>query len=292
MSPGRNISLASNAAFSRKFVFVALSIMLIAGESIAASFILTGYRYPRYEGPVRLLTVFPDSGTYREIGITSEKSSEDYSSLLIGMQVQATRYGANALVIVSNKDSYEAGYSSLKLGEQSPIAPGLGTSDAYVRNFKDISAKAIRILEPFDVREPNLEFYNLGNTLTRFEKRIPIDWGCLAGSWFFTCVISGAIVSAEKKDTNHQRTKINGWVFVPIIGPFLTGGNLGSVTNPDKDVYNRGFIYTMGAIQTVIALDLVRLYYKYDKTEVEFKLYGRDKTFGSDFGAGLIFSFR
>ncbi|WP_421774782.1 hypothetical protein [Gracilimonas sp.] len=84
------------------------AILLFLTSCATASFTQTGpQKFPEYEGVVEVFYEQPQDVEFVEIGIVSSKggSIHDSADLIKALQKKAAKNGANAIILVSNKES-------------------------------------------------------------------------------------------------------------------------------------------------------------------------------------------
>lgn len=113
---------------------------LLFGCAASASFTQTGETYPAYEGPVEVYFEVPEV-EYERIGIVSSQGGQVHqrADMLKAMQEEAAEYGANAIIILSEKTEDEFVFSATEFG----AFGGTATQ-------KNASAVAVRVPEDTD----------------------------------------------------------------------------------------------------------------------------------------------
>ena len=84
--------------------FCALFGLSAVASCVTTRFVPTGHRYNEWDGPVKILREFPKNAEYEEIGWITAKNdfddSLDWGEILVALQTEAKKRGANAIVIV------------------------------------------------------------------------------------------------------------------------------------------------------------------------------------------------
>jgi len=119
-------------------IIIFITCFLLGACGAPSKFVLTGNKFPPYEGPVKILTSPPEA-KYVEIGWVSSKGGpiHQWADLLEAMQTEAAQYGSNAIILVT-KDSNSSSF--VTYNPQFGLVGGSGSS-------KNLMAIAIRILE-------------------------------------------------------------------------------------------------------------------------------------------------
>ena len=87
-------------------VFSVLIGLIAAAGCASTRFVLTGNRYSKWDGPVKVLREFPENEEYEEVEWISVKIDKefddilDWGDILVALQNEARKRGANAIVIV------------------------------------------------------------------------------------------------------------------------------------------------------------------------------------------------
>lgn len=118
--------------------FCALIGLTAVAGCVSTRFVLTGNKYSPWDGPVKVLREFPENEEYEEIGwISATADTDDYldwGDILVALQKEARKRGANAIVIVG-KDVIS--------GHKAEITPFGGKSETTTE--KGMVVIAIRI---------------------------------------------------------------------------------------------------------------------------------------------------
>jgi uncharacterized protein YbjQ (UPF0145 family) len=85
----------------KKIIFIIIVFCLLL-SCATAKFILTGDKYPPYEGTVKVFFEEPIDLKYDEIGIISSTGgmAHEWTHLIEAMQIEAAKFGANAIIII------------------------------------------------------------------------------------------------------------------------------------------------------------------------------------------------
>jgi len=84
-----------------KVAIFCVALLFLTTGCATVRFTSTGESYPAYAGAVKILKVYPEKGTYDEVGWVSADGdfNTPWSELLGLMQKEAAAHGANAIVI-------------------------------------------------------------------------------------------------------------------------------------------------------------------------------------------------
>ena len=83
-----------------------LLVFIISTGCVDTRFMLTGRTYSPWEGPVQILQELPKDVVYKEVGWITGKITEDYldwGDILLELQKEAKKRGANAIVLVDKE---------------------------------------------------------------------------------------------------------------------------------------------------------------------------------------------
>ena len=115
-----------------------LLIVFLTIQSCATSkFTITGNTFSPYNGPVKVLNSLPENIEYEEIGLVSSTGgmAHEWTHLISAMQKKASKYGANAIIIIREDNPQ---FGMLTYNKQYGLTGASG-------NWKSLTAMAIRI---------------------------------------------------------------------------------------------------------------------------------------------------
>lgn len=126
-----------------------------------ASFTQTGETYPAYEGPVEVYFEVPEV-EYERIGIVSSQGGQVHqrADMLEAMQEEAAEYGANAIIILSEKTKDDFAFAANEFGAFGGTTTQKNASAVAVRVMEDTSEEeeAPRSTTQDDRHRPNPPF--------------------------------------------------------------------------------------------------------------------------------------
>lgn len=133
-----------------RLALASLCILIIAfcGCAATASFTQTGERYPSFEGPVRVYFEVPEF-EYEQVGIVSSQGGTAHSraEMIGAMQEKAAEYGANAIIIISEKTKENLTFAAGEFGAVGGTTASKNASALAVRVSSDKSPSGDSQLE-------------------------------------------------------------------------------------------------------------------------------------------------
>jgi hypothetical protein len=210
-----------------------LLVIALCGCAASASFTQTGDRYPAFKGPVKVFFEVPDLD-YQRIGIVSSQggSSHSKADMLKAMQKEAAEYGANAIIVISEKTKENLAFSAGEFG-------------AFGGTFteKNASAVAVRVPQEEDVDGQNNQLYGAqensritGGVAFNFLPLVLPGYGAeawagkdrfrIVGEFYGLDIPSGLLTGGPKDGRIEQAYRINGqYLFLgDMSGPYVSGG--------------------------------------------------------------------
>ena len=114
------------------FFCALIGLSAVAG-CVSTRFVPTGNRYSPWDGPVKVLREFPENEEYEEVGWISAKIDKEFDDLfdwgdvLVALQKEARKRGANAIVIVEREviSGHKAEITSLGGKSESTTEKGM-----------------------------------------------------------------------------------------------------------------------------------------------------------------------
>lgn len=227
---------------------------------------LTNYRYPKYDGPVKILESPPDTIDYIEIGFLSSSSSS-LSQSISAMQSEASKYGSNAIVITGSDRSIHAFFASSNIGTYGGL-----------RGQSDVSAVAIRIMGPHDPVDPSFEFIETGNKIASLGTRMNVDlWGIY--TVYSLTLLGDAAIGND----------LFAGSFIPVVGPFTTISQIDDYEGSETD---KSLMLASGVVQSLFFADLCITYLRRESAERRFQMMVHPGYSNGSFSTNLAVSVR
>lgn len=212
-------------------LFTFASVLTIAGCA-TASFTRTGQSYPAFEGPVKIYFEVPDI-EYERIGIVSSQGGQMQSraDMLKAMQEEAAEYGANAIIVISEKTRENLVFSAGEYGAFGGTATEKNSSAVAVRvPQKKIDSQIDQTYVPQrnERASAGVAFNALPLALGGFGIE---TWGGknhfrMVGEFYNLDIPAGFLTGGPKNGRIEQAYRANGQYFIlgDLSGPYFSGG--------------------------------------------------------------------
>ncbi len=215
---------------------VIISLLFAAALAVVgcatASFTRTGQTYTAYEGPVKIYFEVPETD-YKRIGIVSSQGGQTQSraDMLKAMQEKAAEYGANAIIVISEKTKENLVISANEYGAFGATATEKNSSAVAVRvpqEDLDYQGNQVYDRQRDDRTRAGVAFNALPLALSGYGAEVWAgkDHFRMVGEFYNLDIPSGFLTGGPEDGRIEQAFRLNGqYLFLgDLSGPYFSGG--------------------------------------------------------------------